>query len=201
MDYDSDYEPSGDKGNGASTADPYAGMFPAVINNWSFMQLWHIGVFFSKDRREEVIEVEEEAEVAKVLDVNESAKLMTQGQWMKGCPEGGEQGFLFSQYHELIGGECICPHGCGTKVPRQKQDFFALFVSTIATLTSGLLMARSRTSPLISLTSRESPLEDVGAAQSCSVSHAENQCQKQIRAKKNASFIALTCKVLSSVSD
>jgi hypothetical protein len=87
------------------------------------------GIFFSKDRREEVIEVEEEPAVVLMPDVDEKAKLMTQGQWMKGCPEGGEQGFLFSQYHELSQGQCLCPYGCGTSVSRQKCDFFALFVS------------------------------------------------------------------------
>ncbi|EKM59917.1 uncharacterized protein PHACADRAFT_250718 [Phanerochaete carnosa HHB-10118-sp] len=110
MDYDSDYEPVKEgPGHGASTADPYA------------------GVFFSKDRREEVIEVEEEPEVVFVPSSNEKAKLMTQGQWMKGCPEGGEQGFLFSQYHELTEGQCSCPHACGSTISRRKQDFFALF--------------------------------------------------------------------------
>ncbi|KAI0787135.1 hypothetical protein BC629DRAFT_1582278 [Irpex lacteus] len=60
-------------------------------------------IFFSKDRREEVIEVEEESET-----------IMTQGQWMKGCPEGGEQSFLFGLYSELSEGACKCPHGCGS---------------------------------------------------------------------------------------
>lgn len=88
-----------------------------------------IGIFFSKDRREEVIEVEEESETVFVLDANEQAKIMTQGQWMKGCPEGGEQSFLFGLYSELSEGACKCPHGCGRSVPRKKQDFFAIFVS------------------------------------------------------------------------
>lgn len=127
MDYDSDYEPTkGDAGNGASTADPYA------------------GIFFSKDRREEVIEVEEEPEVVVVRDANEKVKLMTQGQWMKGCPEGGEQGFLFSQYHELSEGACPCPHGCGATVPRRKQDFFPLF-SEFSTYVSHLQKIAPRT--------------------------------------------------------
>lgn len=47
---------------------------------------------------------------------------------MKGCPEGGEQSFLFSLYRELSEGECPCPHGCGTLVTRSKRDFFPLFV-------------------------------------------------------------------------
>ncbi|KAJ3556879.1 hypothetical protein NM688_g1784 [Phlebia brevispora] len=107
MDYDSDFEEQRDKGKGTSTADPYA------------------GIFFSKDRREEVIEVEEEPEGATIQ--NEQVKLMTQGQWMKGCPEGGEQSFLFSLYRELSEGECKCPHGCGTAIARSKRDFFPLF--------------------------------------------------------------------------
>lgn len=87
------------------------------------------GIFFSKDRREEVIEVEEEPEVAFVPEMNEKVALMTQGQWMKGCPEGGEQSFLFSLYRELSEGECRCPHGCGGSVSRKKRDFFSIFVS------------------------------------------------------------------------
>ncbi|OSX59536.1 hypothetical protein POSPLADRAFT_1067248 [Postia placenta MAD-698-R-SB12] len=85
------------------------------------------GIFFSKDRREEVIEVEEEPEVAFVPEMNEKVALMTQGQWMKGCPEGGEQSFLFSLYRELSEGECRCPHGCGGSVSRKKRDFFSIF--------------------------------------------------------------------------
>jgi hypothetical protein len=87
------------------------------------------GVFFSKDRREEVIEVEEEPETTFMPESNEQLKLMTQGQWMKGCPEGGEQGFLFALYNELSSGDCPCPQACGHKVQRSKSDFFAIFVS------------------------------------------------------------------------
>jgi len=87
------------------------------------------GIFFSKDRREEVIEVEEEPETAFMPETNEQLKLMTQGQWMKGCPEGGEQGFLFGLYNELSSGDCSCPQACGHKVQRSKSDFFAIFVS------------------------------------------------------------------------
>ncbi|KAI0092127.1 ubiquitin conjugating enzyme family protein [Irpex rosettiformis] len=108
MDYDSDYEVKVDNGRGNATADPYA------------------GIFFSKDRREEVIEVEEEPETVFVPDANEQAKLLTQGQWMKGCPEGGEQSFLFGLYSELSEGSCSCPHGCGKSVRRNKRDFFAI---------------------------------------------------------------------------
>ncbi|CDO68460.1 hypothetical protein BN946_scf184760.g16 [Trametes cinnabarina] len=107
-DYDSDYEEKTGQGHGAAV-DPYA------------------GIFFSKDRREEVIEVEEEPEIVSITGLNEEVPVMTQGQWMKGCPEGSEQSFLFSLYRELSEGECPCPHGCGASVSRQKSDFFALF--------------------------------------------------------------------------
>jgi hypothetical protein len=90
-----------------------------------------IGIFFSKDRREEVIEVEEEPEVVFIPQVNERVKLMTQGQWMKGCPEGGEQSFLFGLYSQLSEGQCPCPHECGASVTRQKSDFFVIFVSRL----------------------------------------------------------------------
>ena len=62
--------------------------------------------------------------------VNERVKLMTQNQWMKGCPEGGEQGFLFSLYSQLIEGKCVCPSGCGYSITRIKSHFFAICVSS-----------------------------------------------------------------------
>ncbi|KAG2137096.1 hypothetical protein DEU56DRAFT_946556 [Suillus clintonianus] len=85
------------------------------------------GVFFSKDRREEVIEVEEEPETAFMPDTNEQLKIMTQGQWMKGCPEGGEQGFLFGLYNELSSGDCPCPQLCGRGIQISKSNFFCYF--------------------------------------------------------------------------
>ncbi|KAI9507568.1 hypothetical protein F5148DRAFT_1204007 [Russula earlei] len=45
-----------------------------------------------------------------------------------GCPEGGEQGFLFSLYSQLIEGHCPCP-SCGYSIPRAKSHFFAIFSS------------------------------------------------------------------------
>lgn len=76
-----------------------------------------------------MIEVEEEPEVVHIPGVNERVKLMTQGQWMKGCPEGGEQSFLFGLYSQLSEGQCTCPHSCGATVTRKKSDFFAIYVS------------------------------------------------------------------------
>ncbi|TFK75935.1 hypothetical protein BDN72DRAFT_786105 [Pluteus cervinus] len=108
MDYDSDFEPgAGD--NRAANADPYA------------------GIFFSKDRREEVIEVEEDPELVQLPGALQKVKLMSQGDWMKGCPEGGEQSFLFALYTQLAEGECPCPQqDCGYSVSRKKSDFFAI---------------------------------------------------------------------------
>ncbi|KAH8105029.1 hypothetical protein DFH11DRAFT_1645277 [Phellopilus nigrolimitatus] len=110
VDYDSDYSAKAEQCRAPTTAvDPYA------------------GIFFSKDRREEVIEVEEEPETVTVPGCADALKLMTQGQWMKGCPEGSEQSFLFSIYAGLSEGSCICPEGCGHSVPRRKEDFFAVY--------------------------------------------------------------------------
>lgn len=81
-----------------------------------------------------MIEVEEEPEVVNIPENNERVKLMTQGQWMKGCPEGGEQSFLFALYSQLSEGQCTCPQECGASVPRKKSDFFAIFVSSSISL-------------------------------------------------------------------
>ncbi|KAI0737682.1 ubiquitin conjugating enzyme family protein [Daedaleopsis nitida] len=111
IDYDDDdFGEKVEGGNGAAI-DPYA------------------GIFFSKDRREEVIEVEEEPELVSMPGIAEKVPLMTQGQWMKGCPEGSEQSFLFSLYRELSEGKCPCPHGCGESIQRKKNDFYTLFPS------------------------------------------------------------------------
>ncbi len=97
----------------------------------TYLRITTLGVFFSKERREEVIEVEEEPETAYMQAVSDRIKLMTQSQWMKGCPEGGEQGFLFSLYSQLVEGQCPCPSSCGYSVPRAKCHFFAIFVSNL----------------------------------------------------------------------
>lgn len=85
------------------------------------------GIFFSKDRKEEVIEViEEDPERVKIN--GQFLPIMSQGEWMKGCPEGGEQSFLFSLYNLLSSETCACPQGCGYSVQRKKSDFFAVYV-------------------------------------------------------------------------
>lgn len=108
-DYDSDYDQKAENARHHTGVDPYA------------------GIFFSKERKEEVIEVEEEPEVIEIDGLR--VPLMTQGEWMKGCPEGGEQGFLFSLYQSLSFGSCPCPYQCGGSVEHNKADFFAVHVS------------------------------------------------------------------------
>ncbi|GJJ07550.1 hypothetical protein Clacol_001752 [Clathrus columnatus] len=109
VDYDSDYDLNRDSTKGVPSVDPYA------------------GIFFSKDRREEVIEVEEDPELYTLPGTNSTVNIMTQGQWMKGCPEGGEQSFLFSLYDQVSNGTCLCPD-CKYPHERQKSDFFALYL-------------------------------------------------------------------------
>jgi hypothetical protein len=133
VDYDSDCEVRADPDRAVTDVDPYSGVdkfyiiMPAVSDRIT-------GIFFSKDRREEVIEIEEEPEVVFIPEANEQVKLMTQSQWMKGCPEGGEQSFLFSLYSQLSGGEYMFPCECGSSITRKKYDFFAMFVSVLATV-------------------------------------------------------------------
>ncbi|KAJ7591087.1 hypothetical protein C8J56DRAFT_934652 [Mycena floridula] len=130
LDYDSDFGTTTDEPTRKKTdVDPYA------------------GIFYSKDRREEVIEVEEDMEMSEVIpEVKERTKLMTQGQWMKGCPEGGEQSFLFGLYSELSEGACPCPQGCKFSVTRKKSDFFPLF-SQFSTYIERLAKLVSKTCP------------------------------------------------------
>ena len=101
------------------------------------------GIFFSKDRKEEVIEIEEEAKIAHVHDCEDPVKLINQGQWMKGCPERSEQSFLFGQYTALSEGVCACPENCGHSVPREKANFFALYVC-IFTYSIRIVLTSSR---------------------------------------------------------
>lgn len=129
VNYDSDYEIRDDTPNAQVDIDPYAGS-PFRVRSVQSAETHPQGILFSKDRREEVIEVEEEPEIVHIPGVNERVKLMTQNQWMKGCPEGGEQGFLFSLYSQLIEGKCACPSGCGYSITRTKSHFFAIFVSS-----------------------------------------------------------------------
>ena len=77
--------------------------------------------------------MEEEPETVTVPDITFPLKILTQGQWMKGCPEGSEQSFLFGIYSGLSEGVCACPEECGYSVPRKKADFFAIYVCQLFT--------------------------------------------------------------------
>lgn len=98
-----------------------------------------------------MIEIEEEPEITTIATFPEQVKLMTQGQWMKGCPEGGEQSFLFGLYSGLSEGACTCPDGCGYSIPHKKSDFFPIFVSSIHPNYDRTNVYFSRISRLISL--------------------------------------------------
>ncbi|KAF5321022.1 hypothetical protein D9619_001097 [Psilocybe cf. subviscida] len=107
IDYDSDFQMETTATSNANV-DPYS------------------GIFFSKDRREEVIEIEEVPEIM-VGDDNGKIPIMTQGEWMKGCPEGGEQSHLFGLYSKLSTPTFPCPQDCGGTLKRNKGDFLALY--------------------------------------------------------------------------
>ncbi|KAJ7283680.1 ubiquitin conjugating enzyme family protein [Mycena rebaudengoi] len=83
---------------------------------------------YSKDHRAERIELEEEPEIVTLPEINENAKIMSQDDWMKGCPppSGGEQSHLLQLYIKLSEGECECPQKCGLSVLRKQQDFFVI---------------------------------------------------------------------------
>ncbi len=128
-DYDSDVEMQPPRPNDGLGADPYAGNFYCVYGPQQVAHRWKFssGIFFSKDRREEVIEVEETPELVELED-GTLIPIMTQGEWMKGCPEGGEQGLLFQLYSQLSTAPCVCPSQCGYAVDRDKKTFFGITV-------------------------------------------------------------------------
>lgn len=73
--------------------------------------------------------MEEDPEIVQLPGTNERVKIMTQGQWMKGCPEGSEQTFLFQLYSQLTDETPQpCPQACGATYRRNKSDFFSFFV-------------------------------------------------------------------------
>ncbi|KZO91353.1 hypothetical protein CALVIDRAFT_521696 [Calocera viscosa TUFC12733] len=90
----------------------------------------YAGIFFSKDRREEVIEIEETPERVTLYSTPSTSHilpLMTQGEWMKGCPEGNEQGLLFGLWSDLQAPSVKCPNQCGASLVREKGMFTAIW--------------------------------------------------------------------------
>ena len=129
---------------------------------------------------------------------------MTQSQWMKGCPEGGEQGFLFSLYSQLVEGQCPCPSSCGYSFPRAKSHFFAIFVSNFSIVATELHFPATRPpSMCISSTCGESSAKSARDVPRCSVLHAASQLmsRKSWNQRKPRmtviSSIAPICKALS----
>ena len=130
---------------------------------------------------------------------------MTQSQWMKGCPEGGEQGFLFSLYSQLVEGHCPCPSSCGYSVPRAKSHFFAIFVSGLLFWSTKLHFSATRPlSTRISSTSGGSFVKPARNVPKYSVLHAASQSmgrkfwnQRKPRMTVTSS-IAPICKASSS---
>lgn len=107
------------------------------------------GVFFSKTRREEVTEMIEEPEYALVSPGPNAGTtfsgpassagskikvtLLSQGDFMRGCPETSEQVHLFSLYNKLSEQSRKCPNWqtCGGDIKLQKSDFVAIYVSAL----------------------------------------------------------------------
>ncbi|KZS97566.1 hypothetical protein SISNIDRAFT_449083 [Sistotremastrum niveocremeum HHB9708] len=110
-----DYASDGDEIQVGNAKAPHASVDP------------YAGIFFSKDRREEVIEMEDRPEFFKIPGFNDSIKIMSQSEFMSGCPEGGEQGFLFALYNQLANETFKCPTTCGHTFKRNKADFFAIY--------------------------------------------------------------------------
>ncbi|KAG9038360.1 hypothetical protein FRB95_001772 [Tulasnella sp. JGI-2019a] len=125
-DYDSDYEAK-HHGKGGQAIDPYA------------------GIFFSKSRREEVTEIDEEPEYASVAVtvttegnfITGSASttniqklpILSQADFMRGCPEASEQSYLFSLYNKLSEPSRKCPNwqNCGGEVKTAKSEFLTIY--------------------------------------------------------------------------
>ena len=87
---------------------------------------------FSKNRRKEVVEIEEEPEFVKVHGYSQKLRVISLDEWKKGCPEGDEQFDLVSLYSQLGERDCYCPKRCGFKVKRNKADLFAIHVCLLS---------------------------------------------------------------------
>ncbi|KAK4687368.1 hypothetical protein P7C73_g2746, partial [Tremellales sp. Uapishka_1] len=93
----------------------------------------YAGVFFSKDRVEQIVEPSEKEEWATIVPCGKKGarklkvRVLGKQEWMSGCPEGNEQSFLFQLYSLLEEAEVGCSSNCGHVFKKYKSDFFALF--------------------------------------------------------------------------
>lgn len=62
-------------------------------------------------------------------------EVLTFGEWMSGCPEKGEQDFLFNLWRDVTEFPLMC--ACGWSRQRSAEDFFTLKVSHLRTVGRG----------------------------------------------------------------
>ena len=116
----------------------------------------YAGIFFSKDRVEQIVEPTEKPQMVTVKSTGgdgrqktEKVRLMGRGEWMSGCPEGSgssllgfgrstlmaspdEQSHLF-QLHTMFSDPCPCPSpGCSKVFDRAQNHFFAIMVRPLS---------------------------------------------------------------------
>lgn len=89
----------------------------------------YLGIFFSKSRREEVVEVDEEPEYTQNATLGK-LPILSRGDWMRGCPEASEQTHLFSLYNKASEPSRKC-NACSTLIPISKGDLLTIYVRTL----------------------------------------------------------------------
>ncbi|KZO90889.1 hypothetical protein CALVIDRAFT_568673 [Calocera viscosa TUFC12733] len=87
-------------------------------------------IFFSRGCRQEVTEIEETPERVTLYSTPSTSHvrpLMTQGEWMKGFPEGNEQGLLFGLWTNLQAPSAKCPNQGDASLARENGMFTAIW--------------------------------------------------------------------------
>lgn len=92
-DFGGDFEMDGELWHRSRTASTDCSDFVEDDDN-PRMQDPYAGIFFSKDRVERIVEAQPEEEYADVVTggtygKNVHVKILSRGEWMSGCPEGG----------------------------------------------------------------------------------------------------------------